>query len=180
MQGGVTTCLISGSAVYQCQAIITDEEMKELINKALRSSFKQNSSLPQITTENLKTVLGSALQGLDSATRTRDEQAPKDQEIITLLVNTFLRELSNQLACCLIKWNSRFTETWNTGYDFCCVIGKTTAGAPLPKQEIDYLCKVLKQETESGSNYFPADFFSKWPTARDDQFGASALQRLIK
>ena len=97
LAGGVTTCLISNSAVYQCKAIITDGEMKELINEALRVSFRQNDLLPKITADNLKEVLQKAL---DTITRGKHDE-PLTEETRTEVqtqVNTFLFELSKRLV----------------------------------------------------------------------------------
>ena len=180
LAGGVTTCLVSNSAVYQCQAIITDEEMKELINEALKVSFRQNTSLPQITADNLKTVLKKALgqitKGNNGTPLTENER-----NNLQTLVNTFLYWLSFFLVSHLVRSlpdrtyrSSILTETEHN------LIMSYSPGPGISTGFKLAFSQLLEKNVPTHANYFTRDFLDVWHAITNASKPADALQSLLQ
>lgn len=181
LAGGVTTCLISNSAVYQCQAIITDEEMKKLINKALQVSFQQDPSLPQITANNLKKLLKNTLKELKPAQQPNTGLDLYRWFTLPTLINTFLFQFSMSLLELLTSQaTNALPVNCEQILEFTRVLKTTTMGAHLPYNFIKCLGQLIQQEVPSACEYFPDNFFSKWGNACKTWLGSESLQTLLK
>lgn len=180
LAGGVTTCLISDSAVYQCQAIITDEKMKELINEALEASFQQNDLLTQITADNLTEVLQRALDKIfhDNNDTPLTE---KERNDLQTLVNTFLYCLS----CCLVDHllsslpgrtyrTSVLTETEHR------ILQSYSPGPGISEGFTVTFTQLLEKNVPTHENYFPRDFLALWWSSSSLLRPADALQSLLQ
>ena len=180
LAGGVTTCLVSNSAVHQCQANIKNKEMKKLINEALKDCFKQNTSLPQITAVNLKTVLQNALDQITHGNN-GTPLTENERNNLQTQVNTFLFVLSDCLATCL--WFSQYKTTREESKVIMNVIQnyRTTApGSTMSFGFIEELKKLIEEQVPSRENYFPENFFNQWWEQSCLHRDSTALQALIK
>lgn len=180
LAGGVTTCLISDSAVYQCQATITDEEMKKLINEALTDSFNQDPLLPQITADNLKEVLQKALYTIIHG-KQGEPLTEKERNNLQTLVNTFLFHLS----CCLIHHlvsplpdpANRSSVITDKDRD------SLMSYAPGPGISMGFaktVKRLMTTNVPTHQTYFPENFFTNWWIAQNLNHDFSALQSLLK
>ena len=180
LAGGVTTCLISDSAVYQCKATITDEEMKKLINKALTKSFQQDPSLPKITANNLKQLLNNTLKKLEAAQKPNTGLDLYRWFTLPTLVNTFLFRFSISLLELLPPPAANaLPESCKLQIEFTRILSTTAMGAHLPPKFIKCLGQLIQQEVHSACQYFPDNFFSKWVDACAGQIGSADLQTLL-
>ena len=175
LAGGVTTCLISDSAVHQCQANIKNKEMKKLINEALKDCFKQNTSLPQITADNLKTVLKKALGKITKG----NNGTPLTEEARTKLqtpVNTFLFVL----WYCLVNRLLSHPETPElqpiTIDELAQILRETPPDSTMPGWYAGKLTWLMDNEVANYKTYFPEEFFCVWSEIACYNHNSTALQ----
>ena len=179
LAGGVTTCFISDSAVHQCKAIITDEEMKKLINEALKDSFQQDPSLPQITADNLKTVLQKALDTITNGKQGKQLTKEERTELQTL-VNTFLYILSNCLADHLLSslpnWTDRSLVLTEANRN---ILWSYSPGRELSMAFMGIFQRLIETQVPTHQNYFPKNFLFDWGLEATLRKPANAWQVLL-
>jgi len=160
LAGGVTTCLISDSAVQKCQAIITDEEMKKLINTTLVTTFQQTAGLPKVTAEGFKLLLEYMLLKLEKVEELLGLVDNVDLQVVSML-NSILRVIINRISK---DYSTMFSEEqhvllteMNNPVFFAC-----PQYTSLPKNFLANLKTLLESALAPLAEYLPDRFCERW------------------
>ncbi|MBQ3093331.1 MAG: hypothetical protein IJC57_03655 [Clostridia bacterium] len=154
--------------------------MEELVNEALTDSFNQDPSLPQITADNLKTVLQKALytiiHGKQGEPLTKEERTE-----LQTLVNTFLFVLSNCLVNhLLLPRPGRADQSSVLTEDHRTTLQGYSPGCELSMAFVGIFRGLIQTQVPTPQKYFPENFLLDWWLATTLMKPANALQFLLR